>query len=57
MKRQPLDVQLVRRFLQNESDAAEDIIDRVPVFSGRYNRAVDRLEEVKDVLEALDRIA
>jgi hypothetical protein len=54
---EPLDRRLVRGFIERERDAAEEIIDRVPVFSRKYNLAVDRLEEIRDVLEALERVA
>jgi hypothetical protein len=54
---EPLDRHLVRSFIVRECNTAEEVIDRAPVFSRKYNLAVDRLEEIKDVLEALERVA
>jgi len=45
---------IVRTFLLRETLAAEDVIDRVPIFSQQYNAAVDRIEEIEAVAESLD---
>lgn len=49
-----IDERIVRAFLERETLAAEEVIDRVPVFSKKYNDAVDRVEEIEAVTEALD---
>ena len=46
--------QVVRSFLRRELLSAEGSIEQVPVFSKRYNDAVDRAEEVEAAMEALD---
>jgi hypothetical protein len=40
----------VRGYLMRRFQAAQDVIDTVPVFSKRYHTAVDELEEVADLL-------
>lgn len=47
---------IVRSFLSREMATQESIIDRVPVFGKRYHDAVDRLEDLEVVGEALDEV-
>jgi len=44
---------IVRGFLAQEISAQEAIIDKVPVFGKRYCDAVDKIEDLEDVMEAL----
>ena len=43
---------LTRAYLQRRLDELEEVIDRVGVFTKRYNAAVDELEEVEELLGA-----
>ncbi len=45
---------IVRGFLAREMEVQEEIIAVAPVFGKRYNNAVDRLEDLEAVREALD---
>ena len=51
-----IDERIVRAFLEREVLAAEEVIDRTLVFGKRYNDAVDRVEEIEAVTEALDSV-
>jgi hypothetical protein len=51
-----IDERIVRAFLDREVMVAEEIIDRVPVFGKKYNDAVDRVEEIEAVTEAIDEV-
>jgi len=51
-----IDERIVRGFLEREALAAEDVIDRVPVFGQKYGEAVDRIEEIDATTEALDAV-
>jgi len=52
-KRPSIDERIVQRFLEREEDRAQAIVDVAPVFGKRYDAAVERLEEIEDVREAL----
>lgn len=47
-----LNARIVQRFIDREINAAQGIVDVVPVFGRRYRSAVDRLEELEAVQEA-----
>jgi len=40
----------VRTYLLRRREAAEEVVDRVRVFSKAYNRAVDEIEEIDELL-------
>lgn len=42
--------QLVRAFLQRKAEEQQAIIDKAPVLSKRYGKAVDALEEIQELL-------
>jgi hypothetical protein len=51
-----IDARIVRNFLNREECRAQEIIDKVAAHGKRYNDAVDRLVEIAEVREALDRL-
>ena len=45
----------IRGYLLRRHKAAQEIIDKVKVFSKKYNDAVDDLEEIEDLLQNAER--
>ncbi len=46
---------LVRGYLSRRMEALQETIDTVPVFSKRYNAAVDELEEIEEAVSECER--
>ena len=45
-------IEMTRSYLAGRAREQQDVIDSVPVFSKRYMRAVDELEEIGELLAA-----
>lgn len=44
---------LILGYIERRAEALQEVIDTSPVFGKRYNKAVDELEEVEELLEIL----
>jgi hypothetical protein len=56
MNTMSIDERIVRGFLNGEENRAEEVVDYAPVYGKRYSDACERIDEIKEVREALDRL-